>query len=147
MSKSRIAGFKAGTVKLYQEKPIYQYSLSGQYIKGFKSIKEASEKTGITRSSINRYFKGKYKKAGNYLWSFTKEKQLPVYCKAKKDNSFLNKPIKVYDLLTGNIDDYDSITVFSKHINKNVNAIRHAMQNNYPYLKRYMITKICRSHE
>ena len=147
MSESRISGFRKGTIRLYQEKPIHQYTLTGQYIQSFKSIKEASEITGITRSSINRYLEGKYKKGGNCLWSLTKEKSLQSYRKAKKDNSFLNKQIEVLDLETNCVNVYDSITDFSKRINKNINAVRHAMQNKYPYLKRYMIKKICRLYE
>ena len=147
MSVSRLEGFKKGTIKLYQEKPIYQYTLSGKFIRGFKSIKEASTVCKISRSSINRFLEGKYKKGGNYLWSITKEDFLPPYIKVKPDRSFLNKPVKVYDLLKNSTTIYDSVTIFSQHIQKNVNAVRHAMDHNYPYLKRYMITKYCRSHE
>ena len=147
MSESRLRGFKNGTVKLYQEKPIYQYTLDGQFIAGFKSIKEAAAITGVTRSSINRFLEGKYKKGGNYLWSLTEVESLPPYKKAPKDNSFLNQPIEVYDIVNNSASIFESATIFSKHINKNINAIRHAMKLNYPYLKRYMIKKVCRSSE
>ena len=141
MSKSRKEGFKKGTVKLYQEKPIHQYDLNGHYMQSFKSIKEASEKTGIARSSINRFLEGQYKKGGNFLWSLTKEECLPPYKKAPKEPTY-TKPIIVEDLQNGNTMQYDSLTSFSRIINKNVTAIRHAMIKNYPYLKRYMIKKV-----
>ena len=147
MSKSRLDGFRRGSIKLYQEKPIYQYSLDGVYINSFKSIKEASLKTGIARSSINRFLEGKYKKGGNYLWSLTKKDSLPPYQKRVYNNSFNNKPILVHDVINGVVKKYDSLTIFSKLINKNVNCIRHAMKNGYPYAKRYMIIRDCRSYE
>ncbi len=147
MSVSRIEGFKRGTVKLYQEKQIHQYDLFGKYICSYKNIKEASRITGVTRSCINRFLKGEYRKGGNFLWSLTKEESLPAYQKANKDNSYFNKPIEVVDLENGETVVYDSITIFCQLIGKNCNCARHAMLHRYPYLKRYMIKQICRSHE
>jgi group I intron endonuclease len=141
MSNSRKEGFTKGTVKLYQEKPIHQYSLDGQYIQSFKSIKEASEKTNVTRSSINRFLEGMYRKGGNFLWSLTKEDSLPPYVK-KKNNSYLCKPIEVTDIITNTITYYDSVKTFSKIINKDPSSIHYAVKGNYPYLKRYMIKRI-----
>ena len=139
MSKSRIEGFKRGTVKLYQEKPIHQYSLEGQYIQSFKSIKEASEKTNIARSSINRFLEGIYKKGGNYLWSLTKKDSLPPYIKVPRNMDKLKKPINVIDLVTHTTTAYKSLTDFCNAIGKNMMSVKHAMKHNYPYLKRYMI--------
>ncbi len=139
MSKSRKEGFKKGTVKLYQEKAIHQYSLKGQYIQSFKSIKEAAIKTGITRSSINRFLEGKYKKGGNFLWSLVKETSLPSYKKPPHIMSKLKKPIFVTDIIEQTTIYYDSLTDFCNTIGKNMMSVKHAMNHNYPYLKRYMI--------
>lgn len=141
MSKSRIEGFKKGTVKTYQDKTIHQYNLNGQYIQSFKSIKEASKRTGVTRSCINRFLGGLYKKGGNFLWSLIKEDALPPYKKAKKKPTY-TKPVIVEDLYNGSIKQYESLISFSRTINKDVTAVRHAMVGNYPYLKRYMIRKV-----
>lgn len=138
MSKSRKEGFERGTVVLYQEKPIHQYTLEGNYIQSFKSIKEAAEKTSVTRSSINRFLEGKYRKGGNFLWSLTKEKSLPPYTKAPKKPTY-TKPVAVTDIFTNTTTFYDSVTAFSRAIRKDISAVRHAMTHNYPYLKRYMI--------
>lgn len=139
MSKSRKEGFKRGTVVIYQEKPIYQYTLEGNYIQSFKSIKEAAEKTGVTRSSINRFLEGKYKKGGNFLWSLTKEETLPPYQKAPRNANWFKKPINVIDVINNTITPYDSLTDFCKVIGKHMMSVKHAMNHNYPYLKRYMI--------
>jgi hypothetical protein len=141
MSKSRIEGFKKGTVKAYQEKTIHQYTLNGEYIQSFDSIKEASEKCKISCSSIHRFLSGEYKKGGNFLWSLTKEEALPPYKRAKKEPTYV-KPVIVEDLYNGSIKQYESLISFSRTINKNVTAVRHAMVGNYPYLRRYMIKKV-----
>ena len=142
MSKSRIEGFKNGTVVLYQEKSIHQYSLEGQYIQSFKSIKEAAEVTGISRSSINRFLEGKYKKGGNFLWSLTKETSLQPYCKPPKDGSYMNKAIRVTDLADNKVIEYNSMTAFCQTINCTHSCIRHALKYKHPYLRRYMIEYI-----
>lgn len=139
MSKSRIEGFKNGTVILYQEKPIYQYTLEGQYIQSFKSIKEASEKTGVTRSSINRFLEGKYRKGGNFLWSLTKEESLEPYKRTPKDNSYFNKALKVTDLQENTVTVYESIKDFAALLHKHPTSFTHAIKRKHPYLKRYMI--------
>lgn len=139
MSKSRKEGFKNGTVKLYQEKPIYQYSLEGHFIQGFKSIKEAVEITGVTRSSINRFLEGKYKKGGNFLWSLTKEESMPSYCKAPRDNSYMDKAIEVFDLTTNTTITYDSIKAFSNSIGRDYCCLAYNIRHQSPFLKRYMI--------
>ena len=139
MSESRKRGFEKGTVTLYQEKPIHQYTLEGTYIQSFKSIKEAAEKTGVTRSSINRFLEGKYKKGGNFLWSLMKEDSLPPYQKPPRNANWFKKPINVIDVINHTITPYDSLTDFCKAIGKHMMSVKHAMNRNYPYLKRYMI--------
>ena len=141
MSKSRIEGFKKGSVKAYQEKTIHQYTLNGEYIQSFDSIKEASKKCKIACSSIHRFLSGEYKKGGNFLWSLTKEEALPPYKRAKKEPTHA-KPVIVEDLYSDSIKQYESLISFSRTINKNVTAVRHAMVGNYPYLRRYMIKKV-----
>lgn len=139
MSISRRMGIAKGSVKLYQEKPIYQYSLDGSYLREYKSIKEASDVSGITRSSINRFLEGKYKKGGGFLWSLTKKDRLSPYIKTPKDNSYFNKPIIVEDIIEGTTIEYDSLKIFCNSIGKNYSAVRHAFKAGYPYMKRYMI--------
>lgn len=139
MSKSRKEGFEKGTIQLYQEKPIHQYSLEGHYIQSFKSIKEAAAKTGIPRSSINRFLEGKYKKGGDYLWSLTKEESIPSYTKPPKDNSYMNKAIEVFDLVTNTTTIYDSIKAFSNSIGRDWCCLAYNIRHQSPFLKRYMI--------
>ena len=47
---------------------VAQYDLNGNYIRSFKSVKEAGETTGIARCSISNVAHGRRNKAGNYIW-------------------------------------------------------------------------------
>ena len=48
------------------------YKQDGTFIATFKSITDASRKTGIERRNIAAVCKGKRKSAGCYLWKFAK---------------------------------------------------------------------------
>ena len=51
-------------------KPVAMYSLNGEYIKTFKSIKEASRDLKIADTHISDCCKGKYKQCGGYIWRY-----------------------------------------------------------------------------
>lgn len=55
-----------------KNKPVNQYSLDGIYIATYKSIKEASEKTGIDNGDISNCCLGRphHKTAGGYVWKY-----------------------------------------------------------------------------
>lgn len=52
-------------------KSVAQYTLSGAYVNEFKSVSEASRKTGIYYSGIYQCCKGEYKDAGGFRWKFS----------------------------------------------------------------------------
>ena len=54
---------------------IDQFSLTGKLIKTFKSISEASKKTGVDLTTIFRVCKGQCKTAGNFIWKYNNTKQ------------------------------------------------------------------------
>lgn len=54
-------------------KSVNQYSICGGLINTFLTGKEASEKTGISASSICNCCKGKRKTAGGYRWKYVEE--------------------------------------------------------------------------
>lgn len=64
--KARIA--ISNVMKLENCKPVSQFSLKGEWIKDFNSIKEAMNETGIL--SITGYLKGKISHSGKYLWKY-----------------------------------------------------------------------------
>lgn len=55
---------------LYRARPVKQYSLDGEELASFRSIKDASEETGIQRLSIINCAKGKFRTAGGYVWRY-----------------------------------------------------------------------------
>jgi hypothetical protein len=54
-------------------KPIIQYSLTGDFIKEWKSLKEVSEYLLINRNCIRMVCNGQRKSAGGYKWEFKKK--------------------------------------------------------------------------
>jgi len=52
-------------------KPVIQYTLNGAFVKEFKSISEASDKTNICHTGIYCCCKGKYTNSGGYKWKFS----------------------------------------------------------------------------
>jgi hypothetical protein len=52
-------------------KKVDQYTLDGEYIRTFDSLKEAWLKTGATIGGIGHVCKGLQKSAGGYLWKYT----------------------------------------------------------------------------
>ena len=59
--------------------PVHQYSLDGDYIKTFTSAHQAGIETGVKDSNISLTCKGNRKRAGNYMWSFSKSERLKTY--------------------------------------------------------------------
>ena len=58
---------------LAHRKVILQFSLDGEFIREFNSIKEASEEISVSKSAIVHCLKGKTKKAGGYKWKYKYE--------------------------------------------------------------------------
>lgn len=57
-----------------QSKPVLQYDLNNNFIKEWKSAKEASEHLCIQQNSISLCCRNKRKKAGNFNWKFKNNK-------------------------------------------------------------------------
>lgn len=54
-------------------KKVNQYDLSGNYIKTFNSIVEASKEVNVYKSNISACCKGKYKTSAGYKWKYAEE--------------------------------------------------------------------------
>lgn len=64
---------------------VHQYDLKGNFIKSWKSAMEAARSLEIGNSEINKCCRKERKSCGGFMWSFSKEKSLPLY-KRKKTN-------------------------------------------------------------
>lgn len=60
--------------------PVFQYSLDGNLIKEWESVREASRELGIDCSAIVKAISPKYpnKTANRFIWSYTKKPVTPV---------------------------------------------------------------------
>lgn len=61
---------------------IEQYSLEGEFLRKWKSIKEARTVTGIT--SIGDVLRGRQKTAGGFIWMYEDKLYKPSYSRRKK---------------------------------------------------------------
>jgi len=50
--------------------PVRQYTMNGEFVREYPSIKEAERKTGINNSAISKTCRGKYKYTGGYKWRY-----------------------------------------------------------------------------
>lgn len=57
----------------FNAKPILQYDINGILLNKYDTIKIASDKTGIIRSSIDNCLNNRAKTAGGYIWKYVKE--------------------------------------------------------------------------
>ena len=55
-----------------RKKKVIQYDFDGELVKVFDSISEASKATEVNKSSIAKCCRGERKKAGNFIWEFTR---------------------------------------------------------------------------
>lgn len=116
-------------------KEIHQYDLDGNYIKSYKSIKEATVSTGICYSTIDRFLNGKYKKGGGFLWSLEKVDKMPPYKRTKIVTKL--KKVKVYN----DTENYtfDSVKQCAQFFKVHIVSVRGALCYNRHFLNKYKI--------
>lgn len=56
----------------FASKPVKIFDLSHNYLRTFPSLKNASQKMGISKVSIWRCIQGKTKSAGGFIWEYAK---------------------------------------------------------------------------
>lgn len=66
----RISESKKGKINIKLRKPVIQFTLDGDVVNMFNSIKEASSETGIHPTDITMCCKGKRKHAGGFIWKY-----------------------------------------------------------------------------
>lgn len=54
-------------------KPLQQFTLDGELIATYQSIKEAQRVTGVKHQHISDCCKGKYKQSGGFIWKYKEE--------------------------------------------------------------------------
>lgn len=59
--------------KICNKRPCCQYTLDGEFISEYSSIKEAAEMNNINKVSISLVLSGKHKTAGGYTWKYKED--------------------------------------------------------------------------
>ncbi len=90
------------------QKKIYQFSPDFKLINSYKSLKEASEITGVSYAHISSVANGKRNSAGGFFWSYSDK----IDCNIKKPR--LNGSVHQFDLTGKYLKTYSSIKEASK---------------------------------
>lgn len=121
------------------EKSVQQYDLQGNFIKQFKSIKEAERKTGIDNANISACCNHKkhYYTAGGFQWKYTDSLDII----SQYHNKHL-KPVLQYDLNGNFIQEFCSISEAARAVNTEVGNIsrackRQGTSNGYKWKYKY----------
>lgn len=77
MSKSRIEGYKNGTI-LKITKTIHKYDLDGNYLESYNSLREAADINKTLPSTIVRSAKTK-KSCSGFMWSYEAKEKIEAY--------------------------------------------------------------------
>lgn len=105
------------SISLSQSKEVYQYTIDGDFIRKYSSIKEASGINNIERTGIHNCMKGKQLTHKGYRWysEYLGEKIEPI-------EQYHNRPRRVYQYsLDGKyINSYPSLRNASKNIGSKI---------------------------
>lgn len=126
-----------------REKPVFQYSAEGVFIKQYESIIKASRETGIDRSNIQKSSqKGEYL-AGGFIWLRENDEEL-VKQIVKKNNK-LTIPVEQYDKKGNYIATYPSVRAAAKALGQEekyhniYKAIQGRQKTSLGYIWKYKI--------
>jgi hypothetical protein len=64
------AGYDDGRLQRALRKPVFQYTMEGEFIERHDSATLAAKKMGVTKSSICKAASGATKHSGNFIWRY-----------------------------------------------------------------------------
>lgn len=76
LTKEHLAWCNEKLPNKFSKKGVGQYSLSGEFIDVFESMREAELKTGISYPSISAVCNGRQKTAGGFIWRYYNDKNV-----------------------------------------------------------------------
>lgn len=103
--------------------PVLQYDLKGNFIKEYKSIKEAADAVGLkSPTSIFAVCEGKRNKTQNYFWRFKEGDSIPFKIEIVFSSKHWKVKIGQYDKQTGQLlNIYNSIVEANLSLGKEKN--------------------------
>ncbi len=66
-------GYASGRIVSQSKKAVKKFSLDGEFIKEYDSLRDACEDVGIVTSTLIRCLKGVYNTAGGFVWRYSTE--------------------------------------------------------------------------
>lgn len=121
-------------------RPIYQFDMNGDFVKSYKSLREAEEITGISHSVICRVCQRKLNYTHGFTWVYQDEcKDLKLFkenflgrmkCKSENHARHLRKPVVLYDLHRNYINTFDSATQLAQYLGVHKDTIACACRKN-----------------
>lgn len=138
MSKSRLEGFKNGTIKVTHNTPVYVYNSNGEFVGYWESITKAAKALNIDRECARKVLKGIYTQIKGYKL-FT-EKQETVEPFKKPTN-------KSYDRRRTYIVQSDEETLtfhgmreIADYFGISIKSLRQYTTGKHKFKRKYMIT-------
>ena len=89
-------------------KSVWQYDLEGKFIRQYKSIKIASEETGIKKDGIIACCKNNYKTSGGFIWRYSTDKITKPYIEWCNSNGH-GKAVLQYDKENNFLRRFDNL--------------------------------------
>ena len=104
-NKKKYKAFNKNGINKTNLKPVYQYNLSGIFIKEYISIAEASRQTNILSENISAACLNSISKtAGKYMWRFSKKINITIepfknksWTKVEQIDKNTNKTLNIFD--------------------------------------------------
>ena len=114
--------------------------VSGKVVQSFESISEASQQTGIGRSSIRSALNGKYRHAGSFLWRKQGDKAVPnLFEGAPNTSSTKQVPVEQLDPVSGKvIQTFDSIEEASRETGISNDGIQNALRGKQRHAGKFL---------
>lgn len=111
--------------KGHSDKAVLQYSLDGNFIKEYKSIREAQRQTKVRATTIEKVLWNICNTAGGFQWKY-KQEEYPLFIKAIERNSRLKirKKVFQYDLNNNFIREWSYSIEAAESLNINSGGIR-----------------------
>lgn len=103
-------------------KPVYQYNLSGEFIRGYKSTSSA---VSIYGNGIYEAASGTFKSSYGYMWSHEKKNRIPPYKREYNVKNIMNNNKKCYQYdKDGNfVASYNSLAEASRSLDIYISSI------------------------
>jgi predicted DNA-binding protein YlxM (UPF0122 family) len=125
--------FDLGLDKLdEQSRQVSQYDLSGNWLRDFDSIKEASELNNINDGNIGSCCLGKSKSAGGFIWRYYGDES------PKKYSNKTIRGVLQYDLFGNLIGEYDSLIEAANQTGSKSNCIQMCCVGKYKHSNNFI---------